>query len=395
MRVTHISIIHNPLDTRIFWKQSRALAAAGYEVHLVVPAPPAAELDGVRLHGVSEDIVRPIARRQWARQLRAVRHAWRLRPSTFHLHDPHLIPLGLALKLAGARVVYDVHEDYPAHARSKLAGRPVRAALKAGTWRAVERVARHAFDRFVCTSVSVGRRFPPARTAIVRNLPVQADFDRAAAANGFRPYGERPNVVVLTGNLQRIRGIWELAQALELLPAELDCTVRTIGYFQPPELHEQLRRRPAAHRLDHAGWRPYPEIVRELTGARAGLSLLHPLPNHQDPLRSNKLFEYMAAGIPVIASDLPEWRRLVEALGCGLVVDPRDPAAIAGAIERLLRDPAEAEAMGARGRAAVADGLNWEGDRQALLALYRELAGAHAPAPRAPRRPAEPQPESP
>ena len=130
MRITHISIIHRPLDGRIFAKQCRALAAAGHDVHLIVGGAPEDEIDGVHFHTIA-DADRPPARRQLSRFLRASVWAFRLRLSTFHLHDPHLIPLGVLLKLAGSRVVYDVHEDYPAHARTKLVGHPVRGWIKA------------------------------------------------------------------------------------------------------------------------------------------------------------------------------------------------------------------------------------------------------------------------
>ena len=99
MRCTHISVIHRPWDTRIFYKECRALAQAGYETHLVIGGPATqSPIEGVHLHSLSDDPARPRIRKQWRRQARAARIALRLRPSTDHLHDPHLIPLGLGLR---------------------------------------------------------------------------------------------------------------------------------------------------------------------------------------------------------------------------------------------------------------------------------------------------------
>jgi glycosyltransferase involved in cell wall biosynthesis len=126
-------------------------------------------------------------------------------------------------------------------------------------------------------------------------------------------------------------------------------------------------------RIDISAWQPPAAVVGELLRAKVGLVLLHPQPNHGDPVRSRKLFEYMAAGIPVVACDLPRWRALVERVGCGLVVDPRDPRAVAAAIEHLLRNPGEAEAMGERGRAVVEAEFNWDMQAPKLRSFYADL----------------------
>jgi glycosyltransferase involved in cell wall biosynthesis len=93
-------------------------------------------------------------------------------------------------------------------------------------------------------------------------------------------------------------------------------------------------------------------VGRVLAEARVGLALYHPVQAHIDCLPT-KVFEYMAAGLPVITADFPDFRRIVEASHCGLCVPPRDTAAIAAAIEWIFDNPAEAAAMGRRGRTAA------------------------------------------
>jgi glycosyltransferase involved in cell wall biosynthesis len=370
MLVAHVSIIHKPLDTRVFRKQCRALAAAGYDVHLIVGGAPLEALDGVQFHSIAASYERPPLRRQLPRVARAARVAFALGASVYHLHDPHLIPLGLALKLRGARVIYDVHEDYPAKAATEHSDHLLRKRLKAGTWTVLEHLARKWLDSFVCASQALATRFPADRTVVVSNLPLHQEFTPATAVP---QYHDRPNTVLYVGSLTRARGYFEITRALELLPAELDCTLRVVGYFRDQGVVRAASTLPPRGRIEMIPFQPYERVVREMLSAKIGIVLLHPLPNHADPARSNKLFEYMAAGLPVIASDHRQWRDIVRGIGCGLVVDPLDATAIAGAVEYLLTHPADAEAMGRRGRDAVCSGLNWDCDRARLVAFYRRL----------------------
>jgi len=121
-------------------------------------------------------------------------------------------------------------------------------------------------------------------------------------------------------------------------------------------------------------------VVEMLAEARLGLVLFHPRPNHLES-QPNKLFEYMAAGLPVVASSFPLWKEIVEGTRCGLVVDPLDPHAAANAIRWLLAHPEEAEAMGARGRQAVHDRFNWRREEATLLDCYARLCAQSAPQP--------------
>ena len=101
----------------------------------------------------------------------------------------------------------------------------------------------------------------------------------------------------------------------------------------------------------------------------AGLVLFHPEPNHINA-QPNKLFEYMSAGLPVIASHFPMWRRIVEDYDCGLCVNPQDPQAIAAAMIMLATHPERARLMGMNGRSAVMAKFNWEQEQQVLLDVY-------------------------
>jgi len=104
----------------------------------------------------------------------------------------------------------------------------------------------------------------------------------------------------------------------------------------------------------------------------AGLVLYHPVPNHTDA-QPNKLFEYMSAGIPVISSNFPLWKEIVEGHQCGICVDPLKPDEIAKAIQWILDNPEKAKKMGENGRRAVEEKYNHTVEEKKLLTLYKLL----------------------
>lgn len=115
--------------------------------------------------------------------------------------------------------------------------------------------------------------------------------------------------------------------------------------------------------------------VDELMGmARAGIVVYHPTANHMEAM-PNKLFEFMAAGLPVICSDFPLWKRLIEENGCGRCVTPLDAGMVRQCCEQMLDDYENSQRMGKRGRELVEKKYNWNCEEKKLLRLYQEVIG--------------------
>jgi hypothetical protein len=229
-------------------------------------------------------------------------------------------------------------------------------------------VAARIFDAIVCANPKAADRFPGGKTIVVQNFPIASELVQPDAA----PYTGRPPTFVYVGGIAVIRGAVELVAAIELLGDSTAARLELAGTINPASLEGVLRVLPGWSRVTYHGWASRSDVATLLARARAGLVVLHPTGNYPDAYPV-KMFEYMSAGLPVIASDFPLWRRIVEGAGCGLLVDPTSPAEIADAMRWILDNPTEAEAMGRRGSQAVSEKYNWPREAEKLIGLYGRL----------------------
>ncbi len=364
MNVLHLTTVHPPFDPRIFHKEVKTLVKAGYNVTLIAQHKGNEEVEGVKI--ISLPAPRSRLSRIFSLALRTFRLALKQKAALYHFHDPELIPVGLTLKaLTSARVVYDIHEDYPRQILSKpwipsAFRKPIAWGMGL-----LERLAARFFDGLVAATPGIARRFPSSKTVVVSNFPCVKELTRQEET---APYQERPNWVVYVGSIASVRGAIEMVEAVARANAPVQLVLA--GRFESAALQQALSGLPGWQRTRFVGWLNRRQ-VRDLLGtARVGLVLLHPLPRYQEAWPV-KLFEYMAAGIPFIASDFLLWREL--GAGAGLFVNPLEPQAIAQSIDWLLMHPEEAEAMGRRGRELVLEQYNWETEARKLLQLYEGL----------------------
>jgi glycosyltransferase involved in cell wall biosynthesis len=141
-----------------------------------------------------------------------------------------------------------------------------------------------------------------------------------------------------------------------------------------------LRAEPGWRQVNEYGFVGRIEMRDILARSVAGVVTFLPEPNHIFA-QPNKMFEYMSAGIPVIASDFPLWREIVAGNECGLLVDPQDPASIATAIDALVGDRALARRLGENGRRAVLERYNWSAEEKKLVDFYAEVGVSTAASP--------------
>ncbi|MGB7446908.1 MAG: glycosyltransferase family 4 protein, partial [Dethiobacteria bacterium] len=359
--------VHTPLDIRIFQKEAKALVQEGYDVSLIAQHERDEIVGGVKIIAIPKSKNR--FTRFFGLTWKAFYNAFRQKADVYHFHDPELIPCGVLLKILNkGRVVYDVHEDLPKQIFNKYWIPGGLRKLVAWCSQLAEAIGAFFFDRIVAATPKIAERFPTGKTVVVQNYP---RLDELVMENTI-PYKQRPPYVVYVGGISRARGIEEMVEAVGLLPEKLKVRLVLAGSFSPAALEKELKQRPEWRQVDFWGWQSREGIKKILSEARIGLVILHPTPNYLDSYPT-KMFEYMSTGIPVVASDFPLWRKIVEKTGCGLLVDPLKPEEIAQAIQWLLENPDEAQAMGERGREAVHSQYNWSIEEKKLLQMYKEL----------------------
>jgi len=364
-RVMHITTVHARDDLRIFRKECAALARSGYEVILVVgDGKGEALVDGVRIVDIG---IRPSSRLARMRQQpRAVlASVLQEQPSLVHIHDPELLPMGVRLAQRGVQVVYDAHEDVP---RQILTKQWIPAALRRLVSIVFERYENHQVAKLaaVCAATPyIAARFAPVvRHSInVSNYPFPEEL-----APIVQPV-PRERAVCYVGGIMRTRGLLQMVRALPYVP---DVKLYLCGRFEDPAIEADLRAEPGWSQVHYLGEVGRDEVRQVLARSSAGLATLLPMPSYMDSVPI-KLYEYMSAELPLIASDFPLWREIVQSTGCGICVDPTDPVAIAAAITAYVDSPQRVRDEGRAGRRAVLKDYHWSLAESELLSLYSIL----------------------
>jgi glycosyltransferase involved in cell wall biosynthesis len=365
--VCHITSAHPANDIRIYHKECISLAENGYKVHLVARGKLPPNAKNVIHHVLPTNSRLGRLGRMLFLSFRAYRIAKATKASIFHFHDPELLPYGLLLKLQGNFVIYDAHEDLP---RDIMMKTWIPLSLRSGvSWLSekIENFIARRMDMVIAATPHISHRFQliGAKATDVRNFP---NLDELTIASTKKTPNSDSPAVCYVGVISQQRGIIEMIKVVGTLGIRLILA----GRFIDANTEKLARTLPEWQNVDYRGLVSRQEISGIFSESQIGLCILHPSVTHNESIPI-KLFEYMAAELPVISSNFLFWREIVEQTSSGLCVDPKDISEVSKAIQWMLDNPLEAQQMGKKGRSAVEDCYNWKSEADRLFNVYKQL----------------------
>ncbi|POY35884.1 glycosyl transferase [Solitalea longa] len=365
MKVCHLTSVHKRYDPRIYYKECRSLAKAGYKVHLIVADGLGDETkDGVNFNDVGASKGR--FNRFVSTSMKIYKKAKEINAEIYHLHDPELLPVGYMLARKGKKVVYDAHEDVPVQIKAKAYINPLIKQPLSSSVKIVEDYIVKNIAGVITATPYIRDRFLPLN----KNSVDVCNYPLINGTSIVKTKWELKNdSICYVGGISEVRGIKQMVEAMKYLNGY---KLNLGGEFETDQLREETVKIEGWSKVNELGFLNRDKVGAILAESKIGIVTLQPIKNYVDAMPV-KMFEYMLAGLPVVASNFPLYKEILESNKCGICVDPTDPKQIADAISFLLENQEQALQMGDNGYEAVLNKYNWASEEIKVLNLYDKL----------------------
>ncbi|MGP8321586.1 MAG: glycosyltransferase family 4 protein [Methanosarcinaceae archaeon] len=373
MKICMLTTIHQPFDTRVFHKESKSLLKAGHVVTLIAPSDTASKnnVDGIQVITIKKPnlkILHPIT------MLRVFIAGLRQDCDVYHCHEPGSLFVCTLLKFfRRTKLVYDAHEHYPSIISQNTMFPKYLKQLVDKIVDISEKTLCKFTDIIITVNYSLEKRYEKIKDVVVLfNVPILELFN---VSNSIK----EKSILISLGNISEKRGFDKLLFSMKAIKNNnKNVKLLIVGKISDTQkfsnwVGDYIKTNGLEKNIEFIDWIPHSDVVRYIETSTVGIILFQP--THYNNLIGlpNKLFEYMACRIPVIASDFPEIHKVVDESNCGILVDPTNIQEITDAILWLLEHPEEAEQMGDNGRKAVEETYNWENMEKRLFKLYCKL----------------------
>jgi len=374
-----LSTNHDDTDARVVHKESVSLSKAGYDVTYLTPFGEHRTEEGVKIRvpNFAKDNTISTLPGGFSRIVFAVLLFYEAVTKedydVYHLHDPELLPIGFLFHFfVDGQFIYDAHEDARQAIKHKQWVPNLITPLLSKMLAVNDHLLTDSYDGIIAASDDIAERYEHHNNVVsVTNYPqkkwAELDYSRGSSET---------IQLVYCGLLSENRGIIQIIEATKQLPEEYDVILKLGGKYESDEFQTKVENASeGSSRIELVGWLPTLQDVIELYyESDIGLMCFQPEAQNlvNGAYRSNKLFQYMTAGIPIIVSDIGNWPEVVEDNNCGLTVRP-NPEGIASGIECLIDNPDRRRKYGKNGRSAAINKYTWKEQESKLLDFYAKL----------------------
>jgi len=373
-----------PPDIRVE-KEIKALQGAGHEIHLACftrknkPTVETTDQFTIYRKPISNicyksglaSLTLPFYFNFWRRFIADLLQ--QIRPDVIHIHDLPLVEVALKVRKNNHPfVIADLHENWPAFVAisrhtNTLAGKILSPLF---LWRKYERIVLNQTDAILVVVEEARDRLvnmglPPDRIEIVSNT-ISLDETLLPATVEKHP----STVLYYAGGINHHRGLQHVISAMHLTHNKnLIFHMLGEGSYRK-ELERLVARYQMQNQVFFHGFQPFKTVMEKL--AEADFALIpHLKSEHTDSTIPHKLFQYLYAGKPVIASDCLPLIRIINSTGSGIVYPSFHPAELARIFDRL--NELDYSGMAEKGKQAVIDYYNWHNDAKRLVSRYKIL----------------------
>lgn len=374
-KVFMCSSVHVWSDTRIFFKEVSTLSASDYSIDLYAVSDKKNNTEielpenvNLTIFSLGGKIKRP---QRWKI---LYKEALASNALYYHFHDPELLFLIPKIKKnkPTCKIIYDMHENFPKMLTTK---EWIPRFIRIPTSKIAQNLEKKWLPMcdavvFAESSYKNDYSYLNIEQCDLLNYPTKQDKLTKEKSSSY--------TFIYVGDLVEDRGLFEMLSLIKSLKlrGHNKVQLKLIGPMQ-----DQLKVKVTAfisenNLFDNVivyGRLPYSQIWKHYANSNVGLCLLHPIPNYLNSL-ATKLFEYMAAGLPILATNIPDWVELISSTETGYTTNIDNVMEIANLAEIMMSNEKECEKFARNGRYFHENKFNWQSESEKLINLYDKLS---------------------